>query len=95
MELLGDDIWNCDCIQSEAGGIEALALKKMGCFPGTMRQATARSMHVGGINSVFCDGSVHFIGDFINVEGKGHGGFSVWDRLNLSSDGSPIATDAY
>lgn len=54
-------------------------------------QATMRSRHPGGVNTVFCDGSVHFISDHIETSVAFDGNFgSTWDRLIASADGSVI-----
>ncbi len=42
----------------------------------------ARSHHPGGVNVGFCDGSVHFISNSINLE--------VWRRLGSRDDGKPV-----
>jgi prepilin-type processing-associated H-X9-DG protein len=54
-------------------------------------------MHAAGINTVFCDGSVHFISDFID---KSPGWttptpWHVWDKLILSNDHQPIDASTY
>ena len=96
-EPLADDMWACNFVKAAVGGTASLLMLKMGCFDGTIRQSTARSCHVGGINAVFCDGSVHFISDLIDVSGdrSRYPPYSVWDRLNLSCDGEPISADAF
>jgi prepilin-type N-terminal cleavage/methylation domain-containing protein/prepilin-type processing-associated H-X9-DG protein len=92
-ELAGDDVWGCSQIQNAVGGAEVLARMGMGCYGGNgnNRQATARSMHDGGIHCLFADGSVHWINDFINI----YPAFSVWDRLMLSRDGETIPPGAF
>ena len=37
------------------------------CVNGTPGVASARSRHSGGVNALFCDGSVHFIGNNIDI----------------------------
>ena len=51
----------------------------------TMNFATPRSRHPGGINAVFCDGSVHFIPDVVN--------FSTWQHLGYIADGYAVSVD--
>jgi len=100
-QLKGDDNWGCCEIQQAVGGSSGdgsqgeLRLTQMGmgcyCGSGNNRQATARSMHDGGIHCLFADGSVHWINDFVNISPA----FSVWDRLMLSRDGQTIPPDAF
>ena len=57
-------------------------------------------MHDGGVQTLFVDGSVHFIGDYVDIIGGSVGAtppgdFSVWDRLNLSCNGQQIRPDMY
>ncbi len=56
------------------------------CKPSTMYQAIsddcAFSYHTGGVQVVFCDGSVHFISENIAVE--------TWCHLNAKSDGQVL-----
>jgi prepilin-type N-terminal cleavage/methylation domain-containing protein len=56
-------------------------------------QVVARSTHPGGLFAAFCDGSVQFISDFIEVGTQGGGlncnedAFGVWQRINCPDDG--------
>jgi prepilin-type N-terminal cleavage/methylation domain-containing protein len=96
--LNADDSANCGQVSTAVGGEAEMVRKKMTCYEGTSsspnRQAAARSAHVGGIFSTFCDGSVHWISD--NIETSGSMSYpSAWDRLNLSNDGQPIPSGAF
>lgn len=95
-----DQIAGCSRIQQAVGGVAALAALSMGCREDSTRftsnQATARSLHPGGIQAVLADGSVHFIGDFIDTRAPTGGKtYSVWDRLNLSKDAEQVPDDAF
>ena len=50
-----------------------------------MTSAMARSMHPGGVNMCFCDGSVHFITDQIDE--------LSWCRLSSKNDGQDMTYD--
>jgi prepilin-type processing-associated H-X9-DG protein len=56
------------------------------CKPSTMYQAIsddcAFSYHTGGVQVVFCDGSVHFLSENIAMP--------TWCHLNAKSDGQPL-----
>jgi prepilin-type N-terminal cleavage/methylation domain-containing protein/prepilin-type processing-associated H-X9-DG protein len=47
----------------------------------------ARSRHPGGVNAVFCDGSVHFIKNSINLY--------TWQSLCSTQGGEIVSSDAY
>jgi prepilin-type processing-associated H-X9-DG protein len=49
-------------------------------------QAGTRSVHPGGANVVFCDGSVRFIVNSVNV--------SVWDAMVGRQDGIIFSRDS-
>jgi prepilin-type processing-associated H-X9-DG protein len=104
-----DDMQSCVDIQTAVGGSSGTGSKgeqqlmKMGMACGVVGapnitdwQQTARSMHVGGVNVCFADGSVHFISEFIEL-GTNPGttpptdaNLGVWDKLNLSNDRLPV-----
>lgn len=72
---------------------------KMPCTNGNNREATTRSMHQAGVTVAFADNSVRFISDNIQTRSsfsedynnvKNNTEFSVWDCINLSSDGKSI-----
>jgi len=89
----GDDVIACSDIQAATGGATALQSMGMSCSADNWAnsQQTARSMHQGGVHSCFADGSIHWLGDCIEVSSSPTYA-SVWDRLMLSADG--IALDA-
>ncbi len=96
-----DDINGCNATATQLGGGDALASLGMGCYEDskTGGQQTARSMHTGGVQMAFADGSVHWIGDFIQISGGDLISptpiYTIWDRLCLSADGMPIDSSAY
>ena len=92
----------CDSVRAAFGDGastgSALIQEGMPCFYGwnTNVQITARSMHSGGVNVAFCDGSIHWISDYIQVVSSGGtSNLSVWDRLNASADGQPITGNEF
>ena len=61
-------------------------------------QQTTCSLHPGGVNVAFVDGSVHWISDYVDINGNfttSPPKYSIWDRLNASADGQPIPAGAY
>jgi prepilin-type N-terminal cleavage/methylation domain-containing protein len=80
-----DNIRGCGGVGSFGGlryenpGEAALLADCMPCHPrGQSDQAGMRSRHPGGVFVAMCDGSVHFINDFVSLE--------VWLRGIASSD---------
>ena len=72
-----DDIQGCDQFWYSGIGTR----DRMGCWaPCPSWQAQARSKHTGGVNACFCDGSVRFISNNIDV--------ANWSRLNSRNDGA-------
>ena len=58
--------------------------------PYTTTQGTvyaARSRHPGGVNTLFCDGSVQFVKNSINLY--------TWQSLCSSQGGEVISSDSY
>ncbi len=53
----------------------------------TYAAITARSFHPGGVNALFCDGSVHFIKNSIN--------WTTWRALGTIAGGEVVSSDAY
>jgi prepilin-type N-terminal cleavage/methylation domain-containing protein/prepilin-type processing-associated H-X9-DG protein len=102
----GDTIPSCTPVQTAVGGATKLIGLGMACSTGNLTQQTARSMHPGGVNVCFADGSVHFIPDSIELGQSNQGAavipssptaakLGVWDKLLLSNDGFPIPGTAY
>jgi len=91
--VLADDITGCAAVRAAVGGVDALSELGMSCYHGTYscpnRQACPRSMHAGGVHVALVDGSVRWIGDFIETSGNENAP-SVWDKLNLAADGLTI-----
>jgi prepilin-type N-terminal cleavage/methylation domain-containing protein/prepilin-type processing-associated H-X9-DG protein len=79
----GDEIETCKSFWNPTIG----SLQGMGCQKGgsVMTSAQARSMHTGGVNACFCDGSVRFITNNISQ--------LTWGLINSKSDGLPISED--
>ncbi len=59
------------------------------CTPATTdyNYASPRSRHTGGVNALFCDGSVHFITDGINLP--------LWQNLGWINDGQSIPAGSF
>jgi prepilin-type N-terminal cleavage/methylation domain-containing protein/prepilin-type processing-associated H-X9-DG protein len=91
-----DDVMTCTDVQTAVGGVTQLITLGMSCWTGNSPnwQTASRSLHSGGVYTCFCDGSVHFISDFIQL-GTGTSSLGVWDKLNLSNDGYPIDSSTY
>jgi prepilin-type N-terminal cleavage/methylation domain-containing protein/prepilin-type processing-associated H-X9-DG protein len=81
----GDELQNCDLIWNPTIG----SLQRMGCIKGgkgsIMTSAMARSLHSGGVNAAFCDGSVHFISNSISN--------LTWGLLCSKADGLVVPSD--
>ncbi len=80
----------------------------MPCTGNTNNRATSRSMHKGGVNIAFADGSAHWISDEINISKSvdptigefspsetTKTQFTIWDCLLLSKDGMVISASDY
>jgi prepilin-type processing-associated H-X9-DG protein len=95
-QSLADDSVGCSDVANLFGGTAGLAKLQMPCYTGNNAnvQQTARSMHPGGVNMCFCDGSVHFISDYVEL-GTSTSNLGVWDKLNLSNDGYSIDNTKY
>jgi prepilin-type processing-associated H-X9-DG protein len=91
----GDTIWGCQAIKTAMGGAAGqMYVDNIDCTAGPCSAASSKSLHDGGVHVLFADGSVHWIGNFIDTTGDtaiaGPVKFSVWDRLLLSTDGRRI-----
>ena len=69
---------NWDAPTSHPGGSGAWLIGVNGVFP-------ARSYHPGGVNAGFCDGSVHFIPETIDLV--------TYQRLGARNDGQPVSLE--
>ena len=93
-----DDFANASDVRNDVGA----ATMQMECMSGnnwSSAQSVVRSLHVGGAHAALLDGSVRFLGDFIDIGRVATGeylgtntsdtleaNFGVWQRLNVSSD---------
>lgn len=101
-----DDTQDCGEMQTKVSA-EYLAQQNMGCdAAGANVQASARSLHPGGVNICMCDGSVHFISDDINCSTTWHftitsppgrvaSEFGVWEELMSAGDNLWIDGNAW
>jgi prepilin-type N-terminal cleavage/methylation domain-containing protein len=88
-----DDLIECNEIQAVFGN-QLSQQTGMGCCGCNTWQQTARSTHSGGVFTCFCDGSVHFISDWVDHNPgwsiNSTADLHVWEKLNVSADGCPI-----
>jgi prepilin-type processing-associated H-X9-DG protein len=97
MQQSGDRVQGCSGIASTAAQMFALG---MGCIPDSPNGTIGpRCSHSGGFQTVFCDGSLRWIDNMIQV---GNGGILVaatnigdYEMLFLASDGGTVPQDAY
>jgi hypothetical protein len=91
-----DDVLSCFNVQTALGDQNTLVFAGMPCAASidVNKQQTTRSMHPGGVLLVFCDGSVHWASDDIQV-GSSATNLGVWDMIMLSQDGSTLSPDLY
>lgn len=83
-----DDLKGCNYLRDTDPGTDVLLRERMSCCKGQGSwQATVRSQHVGGAFCAFCDGSVHFISNWVETSS---GINAVWPRLICSMDGLPV-----
>lgn len=64
-----DDIIGCGAVTAAAPDL--LTTQRMPCYSGTPEiadQATARSLHAGGVHVLMGDGSSHFVSDSVNLD---------------------------
>ncbi|MBN2294554.1 MAG: DUF1559 domain-containing protein [Pirellulales bacterium] len=76
--------WQTFCPSDNSQNIPA---QNLPCVPGGGDDnfATSRSRHPGGVNALFCDGSVHFMRDDVDSV--------TWRSLGWIADGLVVTTD--
>ncbi len=95
-----DSVQFCSAI-----GVNSTEAARLGmpCTGSSNIRATTRSMHKGGVNAAFADGSVHWISDGIDISKsvvpdsqeftgvQSETQFTIWDCLLLSKDGKSFS----
>ena len=86
-----DDIFGCKKVKEQLDDDQLVTLGML-CYKDSTNnsQATSRSSHPGGVQTAFCDGSVHWITDGIEV-GTDADHLGLWDKLLLPCDGFSLS----
>ena len=81
-----DDILGCSELYDTLGRSK-LEEERMGCFPDSYIpiQATARSMHPGGVNVLMMDGAVYFVVDDIDP--------NIWHAIHARKSTIPVSNE--
>ncbi len=91
-----DDTKDCAYLKGTSPGNATLLDRCMTCIAaGSNNQATTRSIHSDGVFIALADGSVHFLGDFVELGTSVGPNMAVWDRLNAANDGLVISAEAF
>jgi prepilin-type N-terminal cleavage/methylation domain-containing protein/prepilin-type processing-associated H-X9-DG protein len=95
---LADNFPGCDALKTSDGN-QTFLRERMTCYDFTsFNESGVRSLHPGGANVCFCDGSVHWISEYIDTSGNINSNpavWSVWDRLCASADCLIIKTSEF
>jgi prepilin-type N-terminal cleavage/methylation domain-containing protein/prepilin-type processing-associated H-X9-DG protein len=95
-----DNIWGGSTLTQEIGEVD-LANQCMGAGGSSSSQAGPRSMHQGGINVCFADGSVSFISDSIQTHAPEWNfvyrdppteylDYAAWEKITCAQDGGVV-----